>query len=192
GRVAGVCSNAKGKEKRQEAGEESAEIIVQRMSSDVSGKQQKYTRIGPQEYLSIANIKDACMTSMKYFRPQIEKDLICDVLAGECGPSCEKMAHIPNRKVFYVPFIKPDGGEVLSDEEGSPQCKKPKKARPSKRTNTQSLPATKAQSPSKAFPKSLSVLGMMKLGKVIKEKSTVGIELFKFDLTDMVSRHSLL
>lgn len=129
--MAEVCSSAKGKEKRQEAGEESAEIIVQRMSSDVSGKQQKYTRIWPQEYvpfeheeLSIANIKDACMTSMKYFRPQIEKDLICDVLAGECGPSCEKMAHIPNRKVFYVPFIKPDGGEVLSDEEGSPQCKK--------------------------------------------------------------------
>lgn len=27
---------------------------------------------------------------------------------------------------------------------------------------------------------------MMKLGKVINEKSTVGIELFRFDLTDMV------
>ena len=45
------------------------------------------------------------------------------MLAGERGPSCEKMAHIPNRKVFYVRFIKPEG-EVLSDEEGSPQCKK--------------------------------------------------------------------
>ena len=120
----------KAKRKGKKAGEESAvseEIILQRMSSDVSGKQQKYTRIGPQEYvpfgheeLSIANIKDACM---KYFRPQMQKDLICDVLAGERGPSCEKMAHIPNRKVFYVRFIKPEG-EVLSDEEGSPQCKK--------------------------------------------------------------------
>ena len=102
-------------------------FTTQRMSSDVSGKQQKYTRIRPQEYLpfeheelSIANIKDACM---KYFRPQIEKDFICDVLAGERGPSCEMMAHIPNRKVFYVRFIKPKG-EVLSDEEGSPRCKK--------------------------------------------------------------------
>ena len=28
------------------------EIVVQRMSADVSGKQQKYTRIGPQEYVS--------------------------------------------------------------------------------------------------------------------------------------------
>ena len=41
----------KAKRKGKKAGEESAvseEIVVQRMSSDVSGKQQKYTRIGPQ------------------------------------------------------------------------------------------------------------------------------------------------
>jgi len=36
----------------QESRQESTvaeEIVVQRMSADVSGKQQKYTRIGPQE-----------------------------------------------------------------------------------------------------------------------------------------------
>ena len=89
--------------------------------------QQKYTRIGPQEYvpfeheeITIANIKDACK---KYFSPQIEKDLICDVLAGERGPSCEKMAHITNRKVFYIRFIKREGVEVVSDEDGSLECK---------------------------------------------------------------------
>ena len=102
------------------------EIVVQRMSADVSGKQQKYTRIGAQEYvpfeheeITIAKIKDACY---EHFRPQIEKDLICDVLAGERGPSCEKMSHIPNRKVFYVRFIKPEGVEVVSDEDGSLEC----------------------------------------------------------------------
>ena len=70
------------------------EIVVQRMSGDVSGKQQKYSRIGAQEYvpfeqdeLSIRNIKDACQ---KHFGPQIEKVLVCDVLAGERGPSCNK------------------------------------------------------------------------------------------------------
>ena len=117
----------KAKREGKKAGEESAvseEIIVQRKSSDVSGKQQKYTRNGPQEYvpfeheeLSIANIKDACM---KYFRPRI---LFATCWLARAGPSCEKMAHIPNRKVFYVRFIKPER-EVLSDEEGSPQCKK--------------------------------------------------------------------
>ena len=119
-----VCRVQKAKRKGKKGGEESTvseENIVQLMSSDISGKQHKYTRIGPQEYmpfehdeLSIAIIKDACM---KHFRPQIEKDLICNVLAGEHKPSCEKMAHIPNRKVFYVRFIKPEGEEVLSHEE---------------------------------------------------------------------------
>ena len=98
----------KAKRKGKKTGEESTvaeEIVVQRMSADVSGKQQKYTRIGPQEYvpfeyeeITIVNIKDTCK---KHFS-QIEKNLIFDVLAGECGPSCEKMAHIPNRKVFYI------------------------------------------------------------------------------------------
>ena len=44
----------KAKREGKKAGEESAvseEIIVQRKSSDVSGKQQKYTRNGPQEYV---------------------------------------------------------------------------------------------------------------------------------------------
>ena len=111
----------KAKRKGKKTGEESTvaeEIVVQRMSADVSGKQQKYTRIGPQEYvpfeheeITIANIKDACK---KHFRPQIEKNLICDVLAGERGPSCEKMAHISNVEIadlllllfFFILFRK--------------------------------------------------------------------------------------
>ena len=99
------------------------EIVVQRMSADVSGKQQKYTRIGAQEYvpfhheeITITNIKAACMN---HFRHQIENGLICDVLAGERGPSCEKMAHIQNRKVFYVRFIKSEREEIVSDDTGS-------------------------------------------------------------------------
>ena len=78
----------KAKRKGKKTGEESTvaeEIVVQRMSADLSGKQQKY-RIGPQEYvpfkhedITIANIKDACK---KHFSPQNEKDLICDVLTG--------------------------------------------------------------------------------------------------------------
>ena len=45
------------------------------------------------------------------------------VLAGERGPSCEKMAHVTNRKVFYIRFIKRDEVEVVSDEDGSLECK---------------------------------------------------------------------
>ena len=44
----------KAKRKGKKTGEESTvteEIVVQRMSADISGKQQKYTRIGAQEYV---------------------------------------------------------------------------------------------------------------------------------------------
>ena len=56
--------------------------------------------------------------------------------------------------------------------------------RPFKKANPQSLLTTKDISPSKAFPKRLSLLGMMKLRKVV-EQSTESWELFKFDLADM-------
>ena len=79
------------------------------MSCKVTGKQQKYTRIGPREFapfefyeMTFDNIVEACQ---KYFAAQIDKDMVCDILAGERGPSC-KMCQIPDNKVFYVRFIK--------------------------------------------------------------------------------------
>ena len=72
---------------------ERQELVVQRLSSEVSGKAQKYTRVGPREFvqydeeeLSTEGIKAACE---KHFSPSLErKGLFCDVLAGEQGPSC--------------------------------------------------------------------------------------------------------
>ena len=56
----------RGKNQVVEENKVAEEIVVQRMSGDVSGKQQKYSRIGAQEYvpfeqdeLSIRDIKDA-------------------------------------------------------------------------------------------------------------------------------------
>ena len=65
----------RGKNQVVEENKVAEEIVVQRTSGDVSGKQQKYSRIGAQEYvpfeqdeLSIRNIKDACQ---KHFGPQM-------------------------------------------------------------------------------------------------------------------------
>ena len=88
------------------------EIIVQRMSSTVSGKAQKYSRIGPREFvpfekydgeLTLRNIMDACKT---HFAKRVEDGMVCDVLAGEQGPSCRKVEHIPDLKVIHVRFVK--------------------------------------------------------------------------------------
>lgn len=111
----------KGKNARKEKNDAGSEITVQRMSSDVSGKQQKYSRIGPREYvlfdcedLTIDNIKAACQ---KHFAKRVERDMVCDVLAGERGPSCSKMSQIPDLKVFYVRFIKNHFATVDDDED---------------------------------------------------------------------------
>ena len=90
---------------------ERQELAVQRLSSEVSGKAQKYTRVRPREFvqdgeeeLSIEGIKAACE---KHFSSSLErKRLFCDVLAGEQGPSCHSMKHIPDLKVIHVRFIK--------------------------------------------------------------------------------------
>ena len=58
---------AKGKRPARESVEAKDEIIVQTMSSEITGKQQKYTRIGPREFvpfvfyeISFDNIVEAC------------------------------------------------------------------------------------------------------------------------------------
>ena len=112
---------AKGKRLARESVEAKDEIIVQRISSEVTGKQQKYTRIGPREFvpfefdeITFDNIIEACQ---KYFAAQINKDMVCDILAGERGPSCKKMCQIPDHKVFYVRFIKISDAEVLNEQD---------------------------------------------------------------------------
>ena len=54
----GMLQFKKAEREGKKTGEESnvaEEIVVQWMSADVSGKQQKYTRIGPQEYVPFAH-----------------------------------------------------------------------------------------------------------------------------------------
>ena len=119
----------KAKREGKKTGEESTvaeEIVVQRMSADVSGKQQKYTRIGPQEYvpfehkeITIANIKDACK---KHFRPQIEKILSVTYWLESAGHLAKRWP-IFQTEVFYIRFIKREGVAVVSDEDGSLECK---------------------------------------------------------------------
>ena len=87
------------------------EIVVQRLSEDVTGKAQKHSNIGPREFvqvgfdddkLTIEKIKGACL---KHFAPQTGCNVVCDVLAGEQGPSCSNIKQVPHLKLIYVRFI---------------------------------------------------------------------------------------
>ncbi|CAB4007044.1 Hypothetical predicted protein [Paramuricea clavata] len=62
------------------------ELVVQRLSSSVSGKAQKYTRVGAREFVAFAydevnvtNIKKACE---EHYGSSIGDDMEIDVLAG--------------------------------------------------------------------------------------------------------------
>ena len=85
-RVAGKEKKAKGK---GAAALPDDTITVQRLSAEVTGKLQKYSRIGARVFVSyefeeytIENIKSACM---KHFGIPEDGILCCDVLAGEQG-----------------------------------------------------------------------------------------------------------
>ena len=179
---------SKGKGKASKCFFSTGELTIQRLSSSVSGKAQKYSRIGPREFvaftheeLTVANIKSACH---KYFASSIGSDMVCDVLAGDQGPSCRSVDQIPDTKVIHVRFIESVEVDAMEDEDAGPKHKKTRKGSPLK-----SLPALSGFSrerPQKSYyPKSLSISKMLKLGKTIEETST-SIELFSFNMAEML------
>ena len=171
-----------------------SELIAQRLSAEVSGKAQKFCRIGPREFvpfdseedLNLENIKLACE---KHFN--ISGDLKCDVLAGEQGPSCKTIEQVPNvAKLVHVRFIRCDEDDIYKyndvedvqpaqfDQRKKEQvAKSPAKSVPCAHVKTKASP-TKSQ----CFPKSLSVLKMLKMGKVLDKKSTTVITLHSFNI----------
>ena len=59
------------------------EVVIQRLSAEMSGKAQKYSRIGPREFVpydyeevTLANIKSACK---KHFASIIGNDMLCNI-----------------------------------------------------------------------------------------------------------------
>ena len=85
------------------------ELVVQRLSSDVQGKAQKYVRVGlrdfvsfPHEAVTIKDLKEACH---KHFKSRIGDDMVCDILAGDQGPSCSSVEQIPSFNVIHVSFV---------------------------------------------------------------------------------------
>ena len=64
------------------------ELTVQRLSSEVSGKAQKFSRIGAREFVPFADYEDITLPNIKlacekHFLPTVGKSVTCDVLAGE-------------------------------------------------------------------------------------------------------------
>ena len=83
------------------------------------------------------------------------------------------MEQIPDLKVVYIRFVeRPDDA-----------CEPAKKLFLQSPIKSASVVGGNIQS--SAFPKRLSVLDMLKLGKVVNEKLTESVNLFSFDINQM-------
>ena len=89
-------------------------LTVQRLSAEVSGSAQKYSRMGLREFvpyefeeLTIDNVKEACIQHFGSVLEERMEVMECDVLAGEQGPSCTSMDQMTHpTKVIHVRFIE--------------------------------------------------------------------------------------
>ena len=109
---------------------------------------------------SIENIKQACM---KHFGLSMDGLLCCDVLAGEQVPSCSSVKRLADFKVIHVRFVE------RSDYKFEPEAKLSRKSMASTRKTT--VTGQQAVAPRKFLPKSLCLVEMLELGKVIYQRS---------------------
>ena len=142
-------------------------ITVQRLSSSVDGKCQKYSRIGPltmvplEKEPTLENIKDACQA---HFGTRMERDL----LAGERGPSYTDAAQIKNWKLIHIRFIENvntgmDRSSVLHPDRNV-RVASSSPASPQKAKQLETLPT---------LATSVPLSQMLKLGRLILPKFEV-------------------
>lgn len=166
---------------------EEESMTVQRLSADVSGKAQKYTRVGAREFVpfeydevTVENIKRACLSHF-----DVAEGSVCDVVAGEQGPSCSSVKQIPTLNVVHVRFT--DGEEKVVKAEGNPK-KKRKTTMINISDNVspiKSIPNVSAATKSKFIPRSMSAVEMLRLGREIKSTPTTEILVYHFDFKNL-------
>ena len=159
-------------------------LTVQRLSSSVEGKCQKYSRIGPLTLVALncevtlQNIKEV---RKKHFQLT---DMECDLLAGERGASYTETSQIKNWKVLHIRFIEP----------GTARPDAPNR----QRDRLDEFPQSASASPSKSvgkegrnppkpsmMPASVPLSLMLKLGNVITPKADfVTLTLEEFSVKD--------
>ena len=163
-------------------------IMVQRMSSEASGRAKKYEPLDTCDFvdfrsfheLSLENVKAAC--ERVYEAPEGS----CDVLHSDRGPSCNTTEQIQGKKVFYVRFVSPTraknslhGHDTVYKSTATGKvfkCTGPKKYKvvsvvSSRKTGNalSSLP----QVPSSSLPHSVSLADLLKARKLVKPKKQV-------------------
>ena len=148
-------------------------ITVQRLSSHVEGKCQKYSRTGPLTLVpldqgpALENMKKACQL-------HFNTDLECDVLAGEPGPSFTDEKQIQNWKVLHIWFLERSSSAKRKSHNSKP-VQEPR-ASPKKDAGV-SRPVKSSVIPS------VSLSQMLRLGKlIVPDVDVVTLRLEEFSI----------
>ena len=141
-----------------------------------------------EDEITIENIKRCCE---RYFAAQVGTSLVCDILAGEQGPSCKTLEQIADIKVIYVRFVTGNIQDCVPEWRISKSDLE--RARSHSHTVTRlegpTHPPNVAKdsgalwNPSKFAPLSLSLADMSKLGKIgTTQGPTTVMHLHTFDM----------
>ena len=63
--------------------------------------------------MTVENIKKGCTM---HFRHSIGAGMVCDILAGDQGPSCRTVKQIPNVQLIYIRFIPEADVEIIVED----------------------------------------------------------------------------
>ena len=151
-------------------------MVVQKLSSEPKPTTMKFTREYLREFteynydeILLENIKGACT---QYFKEKWN----CDVWASEQGPLCTPLDQLPSLNLIFIRFTTPapikNNVSVSESWTLSPPMKKTEKFE------------NKSIEKKSFIPKSLSVIEMMTLGKLIrnKKRSSAKVLIEKFDM----------
>ena len=151
-------------------------LTVQRLSSHVEGRYQKYARIGALTMVplgsepTVENIKAACK---KHFKAE---NMDCDILAGERGPSWTETSQISSWKTIHIRFVERDRREETRASHISIPDSVIKGA-------SLSLPQAHASKSTTTVAASVPLSAMLQLGKLIQPKfDVVSVQLEEFDI----------
>ena len=156
--------------------------MVQRMSENPCGRLKKFEPLEPRKFvpfstfqtLSLENIKIAC--ERHYAMPEGT----CDVLASNQGPSCTRFDQMKGKKIYLIRFIQAD--QNLDSSHQVRQYLGSSNLPGSSKTGTSHTPKENSllvPAPSK-FAKSVSLVDLLKAGRIIKKKAPEILHLEKF------------
>ena len=156
------------------------EMVVQRLSSELSGKTPKYTPLGPREFVgftagdvTLDEIKSACLTHFIKIDGTI-KGSVCDVLASERGPSCSNIDQIPNVSLIHIRFVH-------NNNPSSSKIRTASSRRPVAVTQSLSLfDNFRGNADQSVIAKSLTLSNMLKMGHGIADDKKIIINMKSF------------